>query len=262
MKIPQSILSLSFLMVSIGAAQGPLFDKITVNVPYPIHVNGTLLQPGDYEIRQDESMGGGSRVLHFYSNNGMSLQTTAMSIPTVDNRTPTESKLVVDHYGSDYYLHKVWVQGKDYGYEFPLPDNIRMRENERNLPSIATVRYEATTQTAQATAPQQSAPAATTPQESAATPAPAESAPGAAAPAPAPEAAPAPAPAQETQQLAQNRSDSSAQTSNSSSTDNTQHMAADRGSPAMPATAGNWLNLLLSGVLLTSSGLVLRRYRA
>src|SRR5205823_4827572 len=151
------------------------------------------LQPGDYEIRQHESTAGGSRIVHFFKDGGMKLETTAMAIPTLDNRTPEETKLVLDRFGSDYYLNKIWVQGKDYGYEFPIPDNVRMRETERTTAASITGTYQApttttetaqsttttteTTETAQATPPPEPAPA-----------------PAEAAPAPAPQAEAAPAP--------------------------------------------------------------------
>ena len=44
-----------------------------------------------------------------------------MTIPTLDPNTARDTKVVLHHYGSDYYFDKIWVQGKDYGYEFPLP---------------------------------------------------------------------------------------------------------------------------------------------
>jgi len=217
-------------------AQGPLYDRITVNVPYAINVNGTNLPAGDYEIRQHESAAGGSRIVHFYSDNGMKLETTAMAIPTVDNRTPEQTKLILEHFGSDYYLNKIWVQGKDYGYEFPLPDNVRNRENERNTPAAVVATYQAPAETVartETTTTERTEIAQNTPPPAPAEPAPApvESAQAQPAPEPAPapmQAAPAP-------------------------------MQADR---TMPATAGNWLNLLVGGVLLASSGLALSRVRA
>jgi len=239
MKIRNVVLTLGFLTASLGIAQGPLYDRVIVTLPYPVSVNGTVLQPGDYEIRQHESAAGGSRVVHFFTDSGMKLETTAMAIPALDNRTPSETKLVLDHYGSDYYLNKIWVQGKDYGYEFPIPDSVKLREKERNAAASVTARYEAapatttaqTTTTETKTEERTEIAQATPPPEPA--PAPAEAAP---APAPQPEAAaPAPAPAPT--------------------------MAADR-PQTMPSTAGNWLNLLLGGGLLTSSGLALRRFRA
>jgi hypothetical protein len=241
---------MGFLVVSVGVAQGPLYDKIIVTLPYPMTVNGTTLQPGDYEIRQHESAAGGSRILHFYSDGGMKLETTAMAIPTLDNKTPEETKLVLDHIGSNYYLNKVWVQGKNYGYEFPIPEEVRRRENERNTSASVVARYEpaassssstTTVQTTETTERTEVAQAAPAPVEAAPAPAPVEAAP---APAPQAEAQPARAPAPDPEVTARGE------------------MAADRPSPDMPATAGDWMNLLLGGGLLSSAGLALRRFRS
>jgi hypothetical protein len=247
MKIRNVVLTLGFLTATVGIAQGPLYDRVNVTLPYPVTVNGTVLQPGDYEIRQHESTAGGSRVVHFFKDGGMKLETTAMAIPTLDNRTPEQTKLVLDRFGSDYYLNKIWVQGKDYGYEFPIPDNVRMRENERTAAASVTGTYQAapstTTETAQSTATtteRTEIARATPPPEPAPAPAPAEAAPEPApTPAPQAEATPAPAPTPAPEPA----------------------VAADRPARTMPATAGDWMNLLLGGGLLASSGLALRRFR-
>jgi len=93
-------------------------------------------------------------VLHFYSDRGMKLETTAMAIPALDNRSPSETKLILDHVGNDYYLNKIWIQGKDYGYEFPLPSEIRRREREQNAPATVVAQYKAPTAAAQTTTAQ------------------------------------------------------------------------------------------------------------
>jgi hypothetical protein len=207
-----------------------MYDKVTVNLPYPVTVNSTVLQPGEYVIRQHEDAGGGSRVLHFFTDNGMKLETTAMAIPALDNRTPEHTKLVLDHVGSEYYLNKIWVQGKDYGYEFPLPPNIRMREQERNAPTTVAATY------TPAPAPE---PAAEVKREEETTIV-AQNTP----PPPAPQATPEPAPAPEPAPRVQ----------------------ADQAPPEpaqeMPHTAANWMNLTIAGGLLSASGLALRRVRA
>ena len=82
MKTCNFVISLGFIALSAAFAQGPMYDKVTVSLPYPVTVNGTILQPGDYVIRQHEDQSG-SRVLHFFTNEGMKLETTAMAIPTM-----------------------------------------------------------------------------------------------------------------------------------------------------------------------------------
>jgi len=224
------VVGICFLTAS-AMAQGPLNDRIEVNLPYPVTVNHTVLQPGEYVIRQHEDAGGGSRILHFFSDNGMKLETTAMAIPALDNNTPEHTKLVLDHVGDDYYLNKIWVQGKNYGYEFPLPPSIRMREEERNKPATVAAHYEPTPAPNTAQSQTSNTETESRPQTEIAQvvtpPAP---------PAPAPEPPPVP--------IIRQQAD-------------TQTPAT----PAMPATAANWLNLVLGGLLLSGSGFALRRAR-
>jgi hypothetical protein len=155
-----------------------------------------------------------------------------MAIPTLDNRTPEHTKLVLDHVGDNYYLHKIWVQGKDYGYEFPLPRDIRQREIERNAP--ATVVAQTTEQKSEATTVAQNE----TVKEEART----EIAQAAPAPAPEPTPAPEPAPAPMVREQAE--------------------QAPAPAEPTMPHTATNWFSLAIGGALLAASGLALRQARA
>jgi hypothetical protein len=230
------LFSLGLLTASALMAQGPMYDKVEVNLPYPVTINNTTLQPGDYVIRQHDSAAGGSRVLHFFSDQGMKLETTAMAIPALDNRTPKETKLILDHIGNDYYLNKIWIQGKDYGYEFPIPSDIRMRERERNAPATVVAKYEPpaapTTTVAETTTTQTTTEAATTPP---------------------PEPAPAPP-----VEIAQNRPEPTPEPAPQAVTPAPAPQYADQ--PAeMPHTSANWLNMLLGGGLLAFSGFALRR---
>jgi len=72
-----------------------------------------------------------------------------MGIPALDNRTPEHTKVVLNHIGEGYYLNKIWVQGKDYGYEFPIPENVRMRERELNAKAATSVVAQTSTETKQ-----------------------------------------------------------------------------------------------------------------
>src|SRR3954471_20679157 len=122
-------------------AQGPMYDRVNVNLPYSVTIGERTLQPGDYVIQQLRDQGGGSRVLLIYSDNGMKFETSAMTIPALDNRTPEDTKVILHHFGNDYYFDKVWIQGKDYGYEFPLPDAVKSRERERSQPISVAANY-------------------------------------------------------------------------------------------------------------------------
>jgi len=245
MKMRNIVLSLGLLAVGFGIAQGPLYDRIIVNLPYPVTVNGTVLQPGEYEIRQHESIAGGSRIVHFYTDQGMKFETTAMGIPALENRTQEETRLILDHIGQDYYLSKIWVQGRDYGYEFPIPESVRLREKEANVSASIVGRYEP------AAAPPAVAETQTTQTQTTTTETRTEIAQSAPPPAPPVVAEPAPAPVEQIQPAPAPAPQAATPAPE----------YADRATDTMPATAGNWLSLLLGGGLVTSFGLVVRRIR-
>jgi hypothetical protein len=137
-------------------AQGLMYDRVEVNLPFSVTIGDRTLPPGDYVIQQLRDTGGNSRVLLIYSDNGMRFETSAITIPTLDISTPEHTSVLLHHFGPDYYFDKVWIQGKDYGYEFPLPNNVKMREKER----MEAVHLAATYSTVQPTTAQ---PEATTP---------------------------------------------------------------------------------------------------
>jgi hypothetical protein len=142
MMIAASITALGLAtLVTPAKAQGPMYDRVEVNLPYSVTVGDRTLPPGTYVIQQLRDIGGNSRVLLIYSDNGMKFETSAMTIPTLDINTPEHTSVILHHFGPDYYFDKVWIQGKDYGYEFPLPNSVKMREKERMEPVTVTATY-------------------------------------------------------------------------------------------------------------------------
>jgi len=229
----------------------PMYDRIHVNLPYTITLQNKTLQPGDYTIQQLPSSGD-SRVLLFYSNDGMKFETSAMTIPTLDNKTPSDTKLVLNQVGNDYYISKIWVQGKDYGYELPVPDSIKSRQKERMTESTVAGTYQPSSSTEMTTTATPAQPA-TPPETKPTTPPPAEPAP-ATQPSTQPAAQPEPQPA--TQPAAPPPTPDSAA---DRAPANPANGSANREN--MPATAAGWLTMLLSGGTLTGAGLMLRRKR-
>jgi hypothetical protein len=206
-------------------AQGPLYDQIKVNLPYTVTVGDKTLQPGDYIIQQMRDSGGAGRVLLVYGDNGRKFETSAMTIPALDQTTPDSTQVILHHFGPDYYFDRIWVQGKNYGYEFPLPSSVKEREKERMQPVSVTATYQAVPQNEQAATTQPQT--ATEPQ------------PVAEQPAPPPETAEQTPPPPTTQET-------------------TPPNIANR---EMPETSAGWLMMLLGGTALSGTGLMLRRKR-
>jgi hypothetical protein len=240
----------------------PLYDRIHANIPYPVVLGDKVLQPGDYTIQQLPDSGGGARVLLFYTDNGMKFQTSAMTIPALDNNTAPETKLILNHTGDEYYINKIWVQGKDYGYELPIPDRMKSREKEKMTQTSVAATYQPSnkTETASTTSTDKTAPAATTPdQQATAAPPPVTSQTEAARP----PAAQSQTPPAEPQQAAP-PAEPTVSTPPAGSANRDMQAPATTPAPSttpteMPHTAANWLAMLLSGGALSGAGLMLRR---
>jgi len=99
-------------------------------MPYTTTVGHKTLQPGEYVIQRLSSASGNSRVLLIYSDNGMKFETSTMTIPVLDLNTARDTKVILTRIGDDYYYNRIWVQGKQYGYEIPLPKEARLRRDE------------------------------------------------------------------------------------------------------------------------------------
>jgi hypothetical protein len=227
-------------------AQGPLYDRVDVNLPYTVTIGDRTLQPGEYVIQQLRSASGDSRVLLIYSDNGMKFETSAMTIPALDPNTARDTKVILHHFGNDYYFDKIWIQGKDYGYEFPLPNSVKAREKEQMQPVSVAANYSSVPNTETTTARQTTPPAATTQttNQAQSTMPPATSAPATNPPA----------------TVAQNTTPPATQPANTMPENTTANREANE-TNNMPHTSAGWLMMLLSGGALSGAGMTLRRKR-
>lgn len=228
-------------------AQGPLWDVVHVNLPYTVTVGDKTLEPGEYEIRQNHDSGGGAKVLLIYSDKGMKFETSAMTIPALDPSTARETQVILSQVDNDYYMSKVWIQGKDYGYQFPVPDKFKAREKEHvaavNVPAtFSASKSESTTMANSSTTAAtdntiaQTTPAKTDEQVAVVTP--------------------VNPPVSSTPTYAD---------ANSANREVIDQAPATTPTPAtperMPATSAGWLMMLLGGGSISGIGLALRRKR-
>lgn len=221
------------------ASAQPLWDVVYVTLPYPVTVGDKILAPGPYTIEQLHDLG--STVLLFYNADGTKFETSAMTIRALDRDTPKESSVTLRHIGENYYIDKVWIQGKDYGYEIPPPDSVKEGETMSEA-AAAPASPAATAAASEMPAVSEPSPAPPPPEPEPAMTSPAEP------PAPEPQAS------TDTQQPPTPPADSSANREKRPAGD-------DTGAPAMPSTSAGWLAMLLSGGTLSGVGLLLRRKR-
>ena len=241
------------------ASAQPLWDVVHVSLPYTVTVGHKTLSPGDYTIQQLHSADN-SPVLLIYGNNGMKFETSAMTIKALDLNTPEDTSVILHHVGDDYYFDKIWIQGKNYGYEFPLPSRFKSREKEMaavNVKASATTTNTATepTSTPDTDADRDDAVAAPTTQPATNT----NTADTTPVPPPTPvtdqNATPQPVPEPQATPLSTPSTGNSANRERRPDADNT------NSAPSMPSTSAGWLAMLLSGGTLSGAGMMLRRRR-
>jgi hypothetical protein len=227
----------------------PMWDQVKVKLPYSVTLGEKTIPPGDYLIKQLESADGDSPVLLIYGKNGMKFQTSALTIHAVDVNTPQKTDVTLQHIGDNYYLDKVWIAGKNYGYEIPLPKNVKERATEAAAVSVPS-EPSASSDTTSTTTTTTTSDTSSTVDNSTPTQAPAAE-PGPPTPPPAPEPQP------------------QATTDNTPQPQPAPPAVSDEGSanrekqpdntPNMPATSAGWLAMLLSGGTLSGAGMMLRR---
>jgi hypothetical protein len=228
-----------------------MWDTVKVTLPYTITLGDKTLPPGDYTIKQLQTAGGDSPVLQFFNGKGMKFETSALTIHAVDVNTPNDTTVSLHHIGDNYYFDKIWIEGKNYGYEIPLPKSVTERESEAAAISVPA-QVDTTSSTAAPPASDSTAAAPATPPEPVPTPEPAASAP----------APPQPTPPQPTADLdTQQQATPPTPPPDENSANREKRPDDSNDTPNMPATSAGWLAMLLSGGTLSGAGMMLRKRR-
>jgi hypothetical protein len=125
------LVSAPFSLMSQG-----LTDGVKVTLPEPVSVGDVVLDPGEYEIRRASTVT--DQVLQIFSKDKLRYQTNVLTVPALDKDTPERTKVLLHHIGDKYYFDKIWMEGKDYGYEFVLPDRVSALQRELAVTVPAT----------------------------------------------------------------------------------------------------------------------------
>jgi len=249
------------------SGQTPINDSLVITFPNDVRVGSQLLKAGVYTIRQ-LSTNSNPRLLEFSTQKGTSIQASATAIAALDNNNRNDSKVILENRDGEQHIHRIWIKGKSYGYEFPIQENSSRKLEASSRTMRMTANYVPTV-----TAPvivAESTRAAATPQaspnENIAANVPANT-PG---PPKAEIAEPqavisqtAPQQAQELpQQVAQSNqpTSTSPQVSEPAPAPQSNNDATQR-TPAIPDTALNWAIFLIAGVFLCGTALMVQTLR-
>ena len=138
MSVKSSIraMTIAFAALAGTAMVASANDRVIVEFPFNVTVGNKVLEPGKYTIARLPNST--SRVLLIHNDEGK-FQAMMMPIPTYSLKTPEETKVVLHKVGDhEYHFDKIWVQGKSYGYEMPLPASVKSRQAEWLLAKSAT----------------------------------------------------------------------------------------------------------------------------
>lgn len=263
------------LFLQTAVAQ-PLYDRVNVNMPYSVTVGHKVLPPGDYVIQQQRSQADSGVLLIYSGPNGMHFETSMMSnkaLPHNPENTPENTTITLHHLGNDYYYDKIFVQGKTYGYQIPLPSSVKSREKEMasvSVPAEATTVSGDETNTNTTTDTTTTTAAVTNTDNNSANSSTANSRVDNTTTNSAIDNSQVTTPVQSadvntpsSSTMSQDNTQTSPQ-STSTDTDNTSSSAnrerRDTGN-GMPATSAGWLAMLLGGGSLSGVGMMLRRKR-
>ena len=145
------VIALVVVTFSVGLRGQGLIDGIKVTLPQPVTVGDKVLEPGEYEIRRPSSAN--RDILQIFNKDKMVYETNVLTVATgPDEKDPKETKVILHHIGDAYYFDKIWMEDKNYGWEFPLPSRARalQREAALNVPArVGTFESTSTTEVSQ-----------------------------------------------------------------------------------------------------------------
>jgi hypothetical protein len=103
------------LATIVGFAQ--MSDMVKVKLPQGVMVGTVKLPAGEYTIRDISDDGSSSSVLQIRSDNGAMVVAEVMRISGSDNRRAERTEVILRRERGKYQIDKIWLEGRDYGYE-------------------------------------------------------------------------------------------------------------------------------------------------
>jgi hypothetical protein len=172
------------LLMASASAQERAYDKVVVDLPANTWVGGEKLAAGKYEMRQLPSPGDASNVILVNEKSNREYAASAISERALKNIPVEKTEVTLQRVGTEYYLDHIWIAGRDFGYKFVIPAEVKQHIEELQQPLTLSATYSTPPPVVAQAAPPPPAPA---PPPQAAPPPPAPQQ-------PAPQAAPAPPP--------------------------------------------------------------------
>lgn len=129
MKVSQKTLGALFAAVTMFSAAafaiGNYRDKMKVDFTHPVHVQGDTLAPGKYTIEAMRGKEANDNVLEVYGKNNQKFKTSFTTIDAKKMGGADTTHATLLKVGGEYYLDKLFINGRTYGYQVLLPSDIQ-----------------------------------------------------------------------------------------------------------------------------------------
>jgi hypothetical protein len=117
-----SIAAVAAVIASGLTAQAAIHGAAVLQIPYQIELQGKVLPPGEYWVRDTQVMGYDTKILKLYKEGGQEFVASVQAVPAWRNTAPQSNMVEVQAAGSgSYKLRKIWIAFDNWGYEIP-PD--------------------------------------------------------------------------------------------------------------------------------------------
>ena len=102
---------------------------VKVTLTQPVVIGDETLQPGEYTFKEVSP----KLVQVLGDNDKMRAEAAVLTIDTEGKQPSKDTKLVLYKFpGSEnFYIDKMWIQGLNTGFEFPVPDKFKDLKRER-----------------------------------------------------------------------------------------------------------------------------------
>ena len=136
-------LAATFLMWAITASGSVTYARIKTDFQHPVVINSETFPPGHYVFQQIHSKTN-SPIFRVTDPQGNNLTLTSIAIKVqvpqrASNYSPPaaqDTEVILQKVGGNYYLHRIWIQGRTRGWEFEIPDSVKAQIGEMNEESI------------------------------------------------------------------------------------------------------------------------------
>ena len=125
----------------VGSVQAQGNNSFRISIPFDSMVGKKLLPAGEYRITMVP--GAASRVAVIHSTDGRTSCVVGTTTPVEARETSSQSKLVFNRYGNQYFLSQLWEAGRSNGQQLrkspaerEVAQSMSLAKNETKLEAV------------------------------------------------------------------------------------------------------------------------------